>query len=505
MGLPLAGLVCLLFSCAPGSNDTQPDAETGSQRVFILKTEQLMLPAVGNEKVLKPEALWDIDPNSPDAGQAAGFFMTVATGEGAGLKARITNRKSGRFYDLHHVPPPFAAEEPPYAEQPEVFNETVAELLKAGTGVFWQADDASAGDGLEHRYAFLVPQSQLSPFTRLTMFNRSGQDGTPLGGDSIGLVGEFFYMASIGDSVMWGNGLTEQRKLGSLVADAIEEETAMKVISQVYAHSGAEIVPKEGDGICVVGCSGEVPTVETSISVQTDLIERPELMDLILVDACINDVGVSTVFLEDTPEDELIDMTENFCRDEMISLLEKVRRLAPNARIVVTPYFPIVSPDSSLLGLRQWALARGERISDNLLEFKEKLIANSLAFYETSLRSLRTAIEAVNATSEDEGMILFAPVDFGPSNATLAPDNWLWGLTDESTVSEALSIGLSLFPEDEVLDFRQAACPEREHPTLGELVFCLYASVGHPNVPGAQAYADVIFEKLRDVGLMPPE
>jgi lysophospholipase L1-like esterase len=501
----LAAFVCTIICCVPGSNDTQTGTGAGSQRVFILGSEHLELPAVGREKVFKPEVFWDIDPDSPDAGQATGFFMTVATGDAAGLKARITNSKSGKLCDLQRVSPPGTAEGRALAEQPGVFNETVAELLKAGTGVFWRVDEPSAGDGLEHRYGFLVPQPQLSPFTRLIMFNRSGQDGTPLGADSIGLVGEFFYMASIGDSVMWGNGLSEQRKFRNLVADAIEAETAVKVISQVYAHSGAEIVPKEGDGICTLGCSGEVPTVETSITVQADLIERPELMDLILVDGCINDVGISTIFFEETPEDELIDMTEHFCHDEMTSLLEKVRGLAPQAHIVVTAYFPVVSVDSNLLGLRQWALARGERVGDDLIDFKAQLVANSNVFYGTSLQSLRTAVETVNAASEDAGMVLMAPVDFGPSNAMFAADSWLWGLTDESLLGAGVSLGLSLFPEDQMLEFREAACPELEDPTLGELVFCLYASLAHPNVAGAQAYADAIIEKLREAGFMPPE
>ena len=41
------------------------------------------------------------------------------------------------------------------------------------------------------------------------------------GTDRIELVREFFYMATIGDSLMWGNGLRDEDKFPTLVANEI--------------------------------------------------------------------------------------------------------------------------------------------------------------------------------------------------------------------------------------------------------------------------------------------
>jgi lysophospholipase L1-like esterase len=327
-----------------------------------------------------------------------------------------------------------------------------------------------------------------------------GDDGTPLRAASLELVRDFFYMAVIGDSVAWGNGLDDRNKFSALVANTIEQETGKRVIRQVYAQSGAAIVPDDEDGLCEFNCFGEAPTVDTSITVQADLIEWPEVMDLILLDGCINDVGVSTILFAETPDDELVSLTEQFCEEEMVILLQKVRSLAPQARIAVTAYFPVVSVESDLFGVRQWVLARGEEVGKDALEIKEELVSKSSLFYESSLQNLAAAVGAVNAMDESGEKILFAPVDFGASNATFAPDSWLWGLTAENELAEPLEIELKLFPEDQVVDFRSALCGQWE--ALGDVITCLYASVAHPNVAGAGAYAEAIIDRLRARGLL---
>ena len=82
----------------------------------------------------------------------------------------------------------------------------------------------------------------------------------------------------------------------------------------------------------------------------------------------------------------------------------------------------------------------------------------------------------------------------------MAPVMAMWGMTVENELTQALEIELKLFPEDERMDFRAAWCSK--YDTLGGVIFCLYASVAHPNVLGARAYADAIIEELRVGGLL---
>jgi hypothetical protein len=64
-----------------------------------------------------------------------------------------------------------------------------------------------------------------------------------------------------------------------------------------------------------------------------------------------------------------------------------------------------------------------------------------------------------------------------------------------------IDINLEFFPEDPLVGLRAAACPETD--VLDELIICLYASVGHPNLIGARAYATEITNELRGLGVLP--
>ncbi len=362
------GVFCCGLSCTSETDSPTLLPRRAFTPVFLLETELLEPPAIEAANVFKPTVLFDTPGENPPGDQSAGFFLTLAVGEAEPLQVRIVDLESGNQASLMSVAPPSGEAELALAGNPNPFNARTREALAAGQGVFWPADLADGegnvdSDGYEpslaRRFAVLVPGRHLSAFSQLEMFTHTADDGTPLGAAPIELVQDFFYMVVIGDSVQWGNGLREEDKMSTLVGEVIEHETRRRVILQRYAHSGARIVPAEGDSICQANCTGEVPSVSTSITVQAEQIQHPELVDFVLMDGCINDVNVVTIINPRTTDEELVSLSEQFCRDEMTTLLHNVHSLVPQARIVATGYYQFVAPDSDIFGLRQWAQVKG--------------------------------------------------------------------------------------------------------------------------------------------------
>lgn len=491
------------LQCVPIEEPQDPDPSTGAiavERVVLLNTEQLEPPAVGMLAVFKPGFVYDIDENNPAGGQATGFFLTVFAESPEALKIRVIDTVSHAFTDLLKVPGPASAPETRLAEEPVAYNGDIRSQLESGVGVYWIADTPDQQEASAHRIAVLLRKDLLAPFMRLNVFV-SALSGIPVGGAQIELVDDFFYLAIIGDSILWGNGLREKNKMSTLVAEVIERELNKKVIQQRYAQSGAHIVPAEGDSICRFNCFGEAPKVSTSITAQVDQIQRPDLVDLVLTDGCISDVGVNTILDPFVTDVQLTQRVTHFCEVQIVALLRKVRTVAPSAHIVVTGYFPIVGPESDLLGLQQWTDVQGADLQPPTAGLLPKLIANSDLFVERVSASLASAVNTVTSDSDGDPLVAFADPGFGSENAVFAPDGWLWSMTNQNASYEGLNLGLDLFPEDPLSDLRLEVCLGRG--VVADLIGCLYASVGHPNPTGARAYADSIIAELRNLGVLP--
>ncbi len=472
--------------------------------VVLVRTDNLAPPAVTTtSRTFRPEALAPIDDANPAAGASAGFFVTLATGDAEAVRFRLVGRGLASVHELSRIAPPGGDAERQQADSGRAFSDAGRQALREGRGVFWQC---AGGAGLETRYGVLLPTSLLTAFTRLEMFAETAADGTPLGAESFELVQDFYYMAVLGDSVMWGNGLEENDKISALVIDAIERETERRVIWQRFAQSGAEIVPSEGDGVCGVGCYGEAPAVSTSITVQVDLVRKPELVELVLMNGCINDVGLGRILDPTFDEDMLVMLTEHFCDTEMAKLLRKVRGLMPNATVVITGYFPFVGPESDISAIRIWDEARDTSDQTELSEEDAAMLAalssRSTLFVDVAHENLRTAIDTVNDETDGAPRFAFADPGFGPQNAVFAPDALLWGMTRDSDLTNTLPIDIEfeLFPEDPVQSARSEVCFDYESPAA--IVACLYASVGHPNPAGAEVYADAVLAELRELGVL---
>jgi lysophospholipase L1-like esterase len=306
-------------------------------------------------------------------------------------------------------------------------------------------------------------------------------------------------MLVLGDSAMWGQGLQEQDKFHSLVQVAIpaRNPAVTSVPKVVLAHSGATI----GSGDLTnpppltVPPIGEMPTTYPTIIQQCQRFTgppEPAAVDLILVNGGINDVSIMNILNPSVTTTTLETYLRNYCYTAMKVLLVELERKFPNARIIVTGYYPIVSTQSNLwlldlfclaaVGAVFWPAILGGVIFAEWM--KQQIIVNCQYFAERSSSLLYWAVSEERSASNRQ--IDFADAYWFGLDATrsaLTANPWLFGINPDSS------------PQDTVV--RQPAC-NAAHAARPEVdVFaCERASMGHPNQQGAAAYANAILAIL---------
>ena len=494
--------VILLPACGPvlPALTTSSDNTADQGRLLLLDTEGLEPAYDGNQRTYKPGPAEAVDPDDPSAGQANGFFLRVATNQPDSLVLWINDEQRRASSPLVRVTGPTYEPEFKEAAKPRPFNQKVRDYLREGNGVYWVTRDADLDQPFANEVAILVPQDLLSPFSTLRVSAAVVHD-TPVHTVDIRLVNDFFYMAVVGDSVQWGNGLMEPDKMSTIVAEQIETALSRKVIVQRLAQNGAEIVPTQWDAVCPIGCYGEVPLVYSSITTQVRALDQPDRLDLILLNGCINDVGLDTILNPFSTAEEVIERTSQYCGMEMATLLHTVRAQAPQAAVVVTGYYPIVSELSDPFGIERLAAIQGYAEPEAAADAVAQLTMTTTLFATTANDAIAQAVDQVNETYADTTAIRFADPQFKPENAVFAPESWLWGMTSETDLVGFLDLGFDVFPEDPVHEIRLKVCATRYG--LDSLLICAYASVGHPNTDGANAYANAVVTQLKATGLIP--
>ncbi|CAN5668153.1 hypothetical protein BH18ACI4_BH18ACI4_02670 [soil metagenome] len=343
------------------------------------------------------------------------------------------------------------------------------------------------------------------------------------------IAGDPLHMLVLGDSIMWGQGLKTPDKAWWRLKNWLQEKTGRDVRERVEAHSGAAIEATPGSEI-FTSKDGEVNLLTPTINDQVDAARKhygdPAQVDLILVNGCINDVDVRTLLDASTALDLLEASIREKCGARMQSLLQRITRGFPNAHVVVSGYYKIISPlseDNSFARLLVKSLTtqkpESKRMSDK--QMRANLVANSNLWYEVSTRSLAQAVEAVNSDpGEGAGKqrVLFAEIQFSPEHAFSAPDTLLWnfmfGSTNYSGLRHAivvLTLGTAAYkPNDEVRDRRSKSCKEtykrpkekkedkvQKERREAKYLACRYASFGHPNKMGALIYTEAIKGQLQ--------
>lgn len=340
-----------------------------------------------------------------------------------------------------------------------------------------------------------------------------------------------FHLLIIGDSIMWGQGLREEEKFSARVKCWLEEKTSREVRIHREAHSGAVISNVSSPPLPFKASNGEVNLDTPTISEQLDHAiqfyrEDRSSPQLILMNGCINDVGVKSLLTAFTPLEDVRERTRKRCSDDMRSLLRRVRKSFPAAYVLVTGYYPIVSPltaDNAFIRLLVKSLnnrnKEAPRLSDK--EIRARLIAISSEWYKTSTASL---IDAVAKTNADDGAdattakVRFVEIQFAPEHVFAAPDTLLWNFIFGSTnlsgfrkVIVLITFGTAAYKaNDHVRDSRIKSCEETFKKPKGVkedkaeearrkdlFLICRYASLGHPNQMGALVYTEAIKGQLQ--------
>ncbi|RJP42514.1 MAG: hypothetical protein C4547_00275 [Phycisphaerales bacterium] len=489
----------VLTGCVPVA-----DPPSGDRPVLITATRLLEPPAIGHQRVYRPVHQRPLEGDDPASARVVGFELALVVDPHAALFLQIVESESQSSTPLTRTALPSPADGLDLVRDLPRLDAADRAVLANGGGVYWVLPGGSEEGPLTVRAAVVLSASLIGPSCRLDVYTRE-VGGAAIHPAHLELVNNFFYLAVIGDSIQWGNGLREGDKISALVAREIEDRLGRRVITQRYAVAGARILPAEGDGICDYNCFSEVPRTLTSVLTQVDQIERPDLVDLVLLDGCGNDVGLDTITFPLTDPDDLRLITEQYCNGAMAALLRKVRRTMPEASVVVTGYYLFISDESNpagidtLLSLNQVTSSS----SQNVFELRDAMAENSRVFRDVANASLRDAVEYVNGEGEAPPRIAFVDPGFGPAHATFAPEARLWGLTDDLELLQTLQVNLALAPEDPLFEKRLNVCAGRELAFF-DLISCLYVSVAHPNPAGARAYADAVIDQLAELGVLPP-
>lgn len=303
-------------------------------------------------------------------------------------------------------------------------------------------------------------------------FDKTEGQGTPL------------LMVTLGDSVIWGQG----HKLGEDFASQIQkwisqQQQGYAVRKLVYAHSGATIDPIGED--YHEGLHGEINWSTPTITQQVDCVPKDVAAktDLVLMDGCINDFNMRSLLKSEVDSAWIRAYVQTSCTKRMSHLLRNVTRKFPNALVIVTGYFPLISPlsESKQVGqlLSTFSIPIVGQIVGSVVH--NHLSANSKEFYTASNEALQAAV-----AEQASQRVVFIPIPFGPENAFGAPQSYLYGFPD-------------LQKRDPVFGGRQVACRDFYGFSPVEnfsLVVCMLASSFHPKPQGVAAYRDAILPVL---------
>jgi hypothetical protein len=340
-------------------------------------------------------------------------------------------------------------------------------------------------------------------------------------------------MLVLGDSIMWGQGLKPEKKSWWRVKCWLQEKTGREVKERIEAHSGALIAAAPTSAPRFISSDGEVnlpfPTVNEQLDHAISFYAKDgSKADLILVNGCANDVGVSNLLNAAASPEAMREAISARCGTDMHNLLRRITDSFPDAYVLVTGYYRLVSRDTAdnpflRLLVKKLNNERPEarHVSDN--EMRSRLIALSELWYKDSTASLVKAVDGVNAELHERnspGRVSFVEIEFWPEHSFAASDTLLWNFMFGSTnlsgfrqVIIILSLGVAAYkPNDDVRENRVKSCnetfkPPREGKESEEekrtrkdsLLICRYASLGHPNSMGALIYAEAIKGQLQGV------
>ncbi len=326
-------------------------------------------------------------------------------------------------------------------------------------------------------------------------------------------------MLVLGDSILWGQGLKEEHKSSYLVQQWLCSSTGSRVLVHREAHSGATL---EKTGASCPGLNGEIDVGRPSIREQLDdavryYQDRSDRVDVVLMDGCYNDITDKRLVNHNVSFDFIKRRARDACYGSMKPVLSDVAKAFPNAAIVVTGYYPIITAKSAknfaMRGVFS-AVFASEFLSWILPTSKKKifgdLVPRSKMWAEASDKALDLSVQEVNSDDKKTSgnRIAFAKISdhFGDGSGLSAPrkTTLLWTLNFNSTgrrfvnkgVHVLFHLGTAFETNDELLGCRDRICnPTNDCPEFVKFV-CHRAALAHPNIEGAELYANVIEKQL---------
>lgn len=308
-------------------------------------------------------------------------------------------------------------------------------------------------------------------------------------------------LLAVGDSVVWGQGLAHEDKFASIVFSRLIGGDLPE--GNIEARSGAIIGGRKSAGPPISATTvpdrtarHEIPHSSPSVMQQVAGVSGEEAtVELLLLDGGINDMNIRNALDPTTGHDDgtydpptgeddhdasldIEDLVRGYCYEDMKALIEAARETFPNAVIVVTGYFPILSEETATAALvGASTVVFGALAGIGGAAVAKAVVNNAKYLHSRQLYWLRRAVAEADADPTIRGPgVLFAHPGFAAENSLFAADPWLFEPGEP----------------DAQRDVRMPACD-----TLDRGVICENAAVGHPNGAGARAYADAIENRVR--------
>ncbi|WP_045314851.1 PKD domain-containing protein [Lentzea aerocolonigenes] len=329
-------------------------------------------------------------------------------------------------------------------------------------------------------------------------YGKVWHDEVPDGCDPVRVV-------SVGDSVVWNQGVDQHQKFPRLTASLLGKATGRGFVHRDYSISGAVldapdvacpgeyVQDPDGDGEMELG---EVTAQLPDVFCQLDEAAQAKT-DLVIINGCINDMDpLLGIPLGITPGTEDVPAAvrrecggvgaapTNPARDVpyfsgakvgyggrgMRDAIEKAHSLPGRPKVLVVDFYYALSRASFVP--RWFCTDRGfsARNEQLCLQNIGRAPQRFEQFTRESAEAYRTAVAEANAASADGPFAVVGDGLFTLDNAAFAADRKVWQLPHE----------------DEQFSLRQQACPRYS----ATAVQCLTAAVAHPDTTGSRQYAE---------------
>lgn len=341
---------------------------------------------------------------------------------------------------------------------------------------------------------------------------------TPDGARTPVLHGSFanrpFYMLSLGDSVMWGQGLSEHEKFRNLVRDWLRANPGLRreVVAFNYSRSGAILThgPEQGEDKRSSESEmwgGEMPSHDPTVVRQVGMALNglrahgvsPQEVDLILLSGGANDVNFVKTLVDADPTLDAAYVRRrirNFVQPRLGAVLPFVLDTFPSAKVVITGYYQGIS---ELTPLATHSGLSGSVAAPVIFRIIEKNVA-----FVDEMDQVLGGI----AREQGRNRTLYVTPRFGRESAVGTPNSFIWDLSHTDSVEGSRRRECqTLFALGKFTEPLSTLNPSQLFGAMvGQSVGSAFTKFGcdeantfHPNPAGARKYADEIIAALTPI------